>query len=977
MPRFHVTYQQLTFAYRANTLASETQVEWLDDKRMNIVCNELAIVSALLHLFISYVDGQKDRLREPYEVLKLSRPIETIVRISKNDGAINEGCAGEEEEEEESEEDDTFEVTNTLLPEIVTQGTISRGWCPVNGIPPLLPKRLLDPLLFDSIGKSTRCHITGGAAAAFLTVQGDNEQDVSDAVGRLDNFAKVFSLVCKPPSYHEFLIQEELLDTLQIRALSDREVDDQRSTTLLDPESLASGISSFGVVLMVKKGKAIINMSRSGVTSEATMRCPNKHQWQGIQILRYGNQVISIGSLETDPRSFQSQTQTFRNLQPLRTHQILANATSSPEFASKFVEEWVQTTADVKFSAFEPGKEAPHENPPAELAVSEATEDHNAKTSPAKKRHGRNRKKANTKGDAEIEDDEDASVHNANELPFVSSEEAPSSQTTSYTHSWLHGVEGLRGEGQLIDFGTNDTKPRSPLVVQSADIPRVPTMVQDLLTSKDSLAARPVAVPAPAIMMPAVRTPVTAPSITSPYMPPQHSSRASNASGPPPRGSTPEWMTQNPTNTAFSTRKKGPLLIDDSPAAPAIPQAVSYVTAAKRGAMQPKAAPRARGRGRLYKGAAPSNDRIQSNSEIQSRQVHRTMNQKMAKPPVRHPNQIEAFEAATIQLLQSANTFRGIIGLEVDIGRILIKAGKGAIGRTLLPKDWASVFDDRTGNSPETVFINRLPASDSDMRYVTSLKQPDGRQIFAQDPFETTFKFRFLCGTKTGEEDIILEANNSGSVRILSSEHVVGAVNWHFPKRQWDARLAVKVVEEVQDYQDALEAIKRSLSIIPSSDGKTARLYGELGSSTLTFKTASIHREMRFNSNTYPDIVLSCTEVQDLGPARERQRYWNPHREVEIARKNGDLWWEIRAGSIEADRKLMLSRDLRLGEEADWKAEDVVSGKVQQLHNLASGIVTQIDDIGASINKNTAQTASVLHPNPAKKGVAEETYSFW
>ncbi len=96
----------------------------------------------------------------------------------------------------ESEEDDTFGVANTLLPEIVTQGTISREWCPVNEISPLLPKRLLDPLLFDPIGKSTSCHITRGAAAAFLTVEGDNEQVVSDAVGSLDNLAKVF--VCLP-----------------------------------------------------------------------------------------------------------------------------------------------------------------------------------------------------------------------------------------------------------------------------------------------------------------------------------------------------------------------------------------------------------------------------------------------------------------------------------------------------------------------------------------------------------------------------------------------------------------------------------------------------------------------------------------------------------------------------------------------------------------------------------------------------------
>lgn len=224
---------------------------------------------------------------------------------------------------------------------------------------------------------------------------------------------------------------------------------------------------------------------------------------------------------------------------------------------------------------------------------------------------------------------------------------------------------------------------------------------------------------------------------------------------------------------------------------------------------------------------------------------------------------------------------------------------------------------------------------------------------------------------------IILEAGAFGNVRVLSSDHLVGAVNWHFPKRQWDARLAVKVTEEVQDYQNAVEAVTRTLSVVPSTDGRTAKLCAELGNTGLIFKSASIHREMKFRCDIYPDIVMSCTEVQYLGPTKERHRFWNSIRDVETARENGDLWWGIKLQSVEADKKLHSSKDLALGEEADWKAEDVVQeGAVKQLHRLASDIVTQIDDIGITVD-TTAKTASIAKEIAAKKEAVKEVDTFW
>lgn len=508
--------------------------------------------------------------------------------------------------------------------------------------------------------------------------------------------------------------------SFQIRRLNDVETIDQRSTTIISPKSFPSAESSdFGVVLMIKKGKGIITISRTGVTSGATMIPLDKQRWQGINILHHGNQAIDFASRDTKSDHTQSQTESFQSPLPLQT-QILANAATNPEHAAQFVEKWVETTAEAKYSAFDPRKEPlneeplkeepRNEEPLAELDVMEASDNKDStKGSLVKSRYAKIRRANAAQGDdVEVEDGDDVSFYNPLEPQSASSEGARSSLPTSYAQSLLPDIDRAKTKECLVDIGVENSKPRvhqpvnlSPQLPSLSGI-RKPTplalrsatdrTVQDLLTEEDPNIDYPVTVPPPAI--------------TSPYMPPPTSSRASNASDFPPKSLVPGWMKQNPTTAASSTHKKGSLLIDD--AEPTIAQPIDYLAAAKRGTLRTRGAPRARGtaRGRVYKGVAPPYERLQSSSEIQSRQVHRTMNQKMARPPVAQPSQIEAFKSATVQLLQSANTFRGIDTIEVEIGRILVKTGQGAIGRTFFSKDWSSVFDDRTGNKPETVFIN-------------------------------------------------------------------------------------------------------------------------------------------------------------------------------------------------------------------------------------------------------------------------------
>lgn len=522
------------------------------------------------------------------------------------------------------------------------------------------------------------------------------------------------------------IVEAELDVSFQIRALDEKETKDQLSTTIIGPKRFqTSKPGYFGVVLMVKKGRAVITRSRTEAANGTITTLPDKNCWQGVQILRHGNQAINFASLDGRNTNTPSHPESLELPLPL-PNQILANAATTPGPTSKFVEEWVQTTAETKcIQPFEPIKEPfkgePLVEPLVESDSEEAVKGKDARASPMKRRHARNRKKPSAQDDAAIEDEDDASVAHLIEPRFTSSEEARSSRPTSYAHSVLHDSDSARATPQLIEIGVEETcqqanncmvqravmsinpncellsicdshRSKPPDSRSATDRPRKPAVVGDLLTQEDSRVAYPVVFPAPAI--------------NAPYMP-STSSRASYASELPAGSSVPGWLNRNPTTTASTTRRKGLLLIDDEEAEPAA-QPASYLAAAKRGAGRSRGQPPGRGiaHRRAYRGVDPPKEGLQPNSEVQSRKVHHTMNQKMAKPDIRQASQLEAFERATVQLLQSANTFRGKVKLEVDIGRILVKAGNGTIGRTFLSSDWSSIFSDRTGNRPETVFTH-------------------------------------------------------------------------------------------------------------------------------------------------------------------------------------------------------------------------------------------------------------------------------
>ncbi|KAL8944989.1 MAG: hypothetical protein Q9211_000422 [Gyalolechia sp. 1 TL-2023] len=645
-------------------------------------------------------------------------------------------------------------------------------------------------------------------------------------------------------------------------------------------------------------------------------------------------------------------------------NETFSNLMSSSDLASGFVEQWVEQTSGAKNNPFEPRRDSEepfHLKVPIPDAM-EAIEGENFGSQQAKKRYTRSRKVPGGQSLDNTNHSESLSLGHQAGTDLIPIDEGPVSNPLALTSAYNLVDEGpfptppeLTNLQNLIDVSSDENPlpcaiatcsssgTRSHGASQKSTLLQVRSGTPSTHVSahpKDLLAGQEESINYPVMDQ--------APSIHGPSMPPD-SSQASAASDFQSNSGTPRWLKQNPTSRASNEMKGLRLIAADGDRRPAMPQS-SYLEAAKRGAVRARGVQRGRAgpRGRVYRGMAPTfSERLQSSSEVQSRQVFRTMHQKMAKPSIGQAGLLKGIESATAQLLQSVRAFEGVVKLEVEIGRIFVKGESNAMGRTFSFSEWSSVFATQAENKVETIFSKSLPVSDTNIRYLTDLKQSNGRRIFAESPHDNTLKYHFLW-----------------------------AINWHFPKRQWDARLAVEIAEQTRDYQDSVDTVANTLSIVPSADQRTANIFAEIGNSDLIFKSASIIRQIQFACLMDPDIIMSCSEIQYLGPAKERHRYYNSHKDVGAAKRNGDLWWEVRLRSTSMDDHLQQNRHLRFGDQVGWRAEEIVQGGVvEQLHGLATEIVTQMDGIEAPINRQ-AQRAS-MNDNDSKEDTATQPSFFW
>ncbi|KAL8975963.1 MAG: hypothetical protein Q9205_007943, partial [Flavoplaca limonia] len=421
-----------------------------------------------------------------------------------------------------------------------------------------------------------------------------------------------------------------------------------------------------------------------------------------------------------------------------------------------------------------------------------------------------------------------------------------------------------------------------------------------------------------------------------------------------PASPPPEWVQRNATSLAENQRNA--LLIDciDNKRPKQVP---SYAAAAKRGSNTRGSS---HGQGNMRGGPstygptpspqprAPTNESVEwsipkTTSKVRKARSNTTIQANQKSAPARptaipyDPSRHE--DLTTIQLLQQAKNVSGVVKMEVEIGRILIKTD------SIQPRP-----------KPETIFTERLSNPHTDVGFPSNIREAGGQRIFTDLPYDCNVTYQFLCATVAGDEEyipcfrsirVVLNIS-SGNVQISSLDQVLGAFQWHFPGRQWDARLTIKTSEIIQDYEDAIQALISSLSVVPSPNGTTATLFADLGNSGLIFRSANLLRKVHFRCLSDPDIILSCTETQYLGLAKEQRRYSNTQMDRAAAEARGDIWWGINLASTTASSKIQPGNN--------GTAEEIVeAGVAQRLQAVAIEIVTQIDGIGAQIQQATTQ----------------------
>ena len=355
-------------------------------------------------------------------------------------------------------------------------------------------------------------------------------------------------------------------------------------------------------------------------------------------------------------------------------------------------------------------------------------------------------------------------------------------------------------------------------------------------------------------------------------------------------------------------------------------------------------------------------------------QPRRTMGQKAPSRALSGGNTalLKDFEESAKQLLALALPRRGPVVFEVGIGRLLINHQIGSAEFKTKPfslSEWFSAFPVKPGlGGLETRFTPRLTASLEDVECILNTRLPKGRRIFeddtSQQPVLRTVNYVFSCKSKQGNQ-ITIVVDEDGAFKILGGEVLVGSLDFHFPKRSWDASLRLRTSSlRSIDYHKQVESIVRNLKIYTWPGRTTLNLSTQTIDEELMIQSIVVRRETFHPSKAYPDLLLRLCEVQDLQACKQGLRYDGGVQDRESMIDAGRYWWEASITSVNATSILEENDKLEIGETATWDAETIIEkGILRDLYSLANDLVTRIDSVGChnkGLRSNLASSANTM-----------------
>lgn len=752
---------------------------------------------------------------------------------------------------------------------------------------------LKDIGLLKHIGDLTKCRLEPKSEKKTIVVKGEDTEAVDKAIAKLD--AEWLAVVQKTtlPMIHDFECTEgEVNAMLQLLAL--KELKDRRLTTTLVPPSgrLFKNLGSYQIVIMIKDGN-VHPVGQPRALDRNTSAEVNSKLW-----MSYTNKPLP------HMRNLGEKASGKEPLAAARAHHTPFLPPSKTGAISQWVEQSATESASDPFvPAAPPGYELPRHEPPKPDPSLRSQDPALEQRSPPK-RAGRMRK---PKGAAKEDPCGPAQA-------IVSTEPLPD----PFAGIDLFIQDTCQASVAASPF--DSTQAATPVSQPQSTTGKANGMKPPSKGKDAPQAKPPVATPSVKSYAASARPSVHhngLPALEPPYMPAVSSSSTTTSN-------TPHWNYQTVSNA-----KEGRLIdFDISTDTVEIPK-----------------------------------DRAQKENEVASRQFRNTMRQrKPSAQTARGPQgATSTFETVATQLLEFVRSSRGLVNIETTIGRLLIdpRSGTGEYkkARFAIPQ-WPLVFPNKHGVVKlETNFTGRLTSLASDADFVLDLKTPSGRRMFTEQPCERQVTYRFTCSTShNSEDDIFVDVkDDKGSVaksEVRKAPKLYGSLNWHYPKRYWDARLAVHSSDHVnQEQRKAAEEIINTIEVSLSSEDDIVEISTSCPSRDFSISKIQMRRETHHRSIIYPDIILKLCEVQEFEielPKPDGSYLCRAHTNSrkQMVRENR-LWWEASLASVAAMKRFKENETLEVGGKTTWTAKDIIDAEVvRNMSFLSRDIVTSIDSVG-------------------------------
>ncbi|KAL9122255.1 MAG: hypothetical protein Q9187_001190 [Circinaria calcarea] len=315
---------------------------------------------------------------------------------------------------------------------------------------------------------------------------------------------------------------------------------------------------------------------------------------------------------------------------------------------------------------------------------------------------------------------------------------------------------------------------------------------------------------------------------------------------------------------------------------------------------------------------------------------------------------IAKIEKSAMSILYLIRSVTGLIRLKVPLGHVYVEGRRVSREYKRHPfpaSEWSSVFQphQRMGHV-STIFSNLLTTSWIDAEYILDLKLARSQRMFSESSTKSSVIYEIKCSSSRSGVEAVLELDENGVHTIRNTPELIGANNWHFLRRVWDARLEITGTTPIEkELQHDFKAIIDHLYIGAGKD--LPELYISTTASNVEIQSVTVKRQTQHPCYQYPDLLLQLTEVQDLiiqknSPGRYRAIGRDPNQMVA---EDNRLWWEAAIVSTVAQSILKENVDLEVGEEATWEPQTFVEdGIIRNMFNLAKEVVTRIDNVGFS-----------------------------